>query len=247
MDKTAVIYSRVSTEEQGRGYSLPTQVESCRKYAAEKGYRVVAEFQDMHTGTDLDRPGLIALYMFVEKEHVDVLLVHDIDRLSREVGNQAIIEMELGNAGVQIEYVIGQYGANPEGELMKLIKSGIAQYENRQRVERSRRGKLGKAKAGNIVCPTGRAPFGYTYNSESHRGWFTVNEREAEVVQKIYTMLVEEGLSSYGIAKGLWEGQVLTKGDYSDVVFKKSGRGEWSPSTVRKIISNPAYKGIWYY
>lgn len=247
MDKTAVIYSRVSTEEQGKGFSLPTQVESCRKYAVEKGYRVVAEFQDMHTGTELDRPGLGALYEFVEKEHVEILLVHDIDRLSREVGNQAIIEMELGNAGVQIEYVIGQYGHNAEGELMKIIKSGIAQYENRQRVERSRRGKIGKAKAGNIVCPTGRAPFGYTYNSDERRGWFTINENEAEVVRKIYSMLIEDALSSYAIARHLWEAHILTKGDYSDVVFKKSGHGEWSPSTVRRIVSNPAYKGIWYY
>ena len=93
----AIIYSRVSTEEQGRGYSLPTQVESCRRYAIEKGYKVIAEFQDMHTGTELDRPGLNALYALIEKEPINVLLVHDIDRLSREVGNQAIIEMELSN------------------------------------------------------------------------------------------------------------------------------------------------------
>src|SRR5215213_3494177 len=151
----AVIYSRVSTEEQGRGYSLPTQVDSCRKYAIEKGYKVIAEFQDMHTGTELERPGLNGLYALVEKEPVNVLLVHDIDRLSREVGNQAIIEMELGNYGIRIEYVIGQYANSPEGELMKLVKSGIAQYENRQRAERSRRGRIGKAKAGNIVCPQG--------------------------------------------------------------------------------------------
>jgi site-specific DNA recombinase len=243
----AVIYSRVSTEEQGRGYSLPTQVESCRKYAIEKGYKVIAEFQDMHTGTELDRPGLNALYALVEKEPINVVLVHDIDRLSREVGNQAIIEMELGSAGVRIEYVIGQYANSPEGELMKLVKSGIAQYENRQRAERSRRGRIGKAKAGNIVCPSGRAPYGYTYHGEGHKSWFTINEREAEVVRLIYSMLVEDGQSSYAIARYLWEKQILTKGDYSDIVYKKSGHGEWSPSTIRRIISNPVYKGVWYY
>jgi len=243
----AVIYSRVSTEEQGRGYSLPTQVDSCQKYAIEKGYKVIAEFQDMHTGTELERPGLNALYALVEKEPVNVLLVHDIDRLSREVGNQAIIEMELGNYGIRIEYVIGQYANSPEGELMKLVKSGIAQYENRQRAERSRRGRIGKAKAGNIVCPSGRAPYGYTYHGEGHKSWFTINEREAEVVRLIFSKLVDEGQSSYRIAKFLWEEQILTKGDYSDIVYKKAGHGEWSPSTVRRIISNPVYKGVWHY
>src|SRR6185503_9532808 len=112
-----------------------------------------------------------------------------------------------------------------------------AQYENRQRAERSRRGRIGKAKAGNIVCPSGRAPYGYTYHGEGHKSWFTINEREAEVVRQIYSMLIEEGLSSYAIARFLWDKQVPTKGDYSDIVYKKSGRAVWSPSTIRRIVS----------
>ena len=38
----AAVYTRVSTDEQGKGYSLPTQLEACRKYAAEHGHQVVA-------------------------------------------------------------------------------------------------------------------------------------------------------------------------------------------------------------
>jgi site-specific DNA recombinase len=241
--KRAVLYARVSTEEQGQGYSLPTQLQKCREYADEHGYTVLEEFQDMHTGTELDRPGLNDLYRFIDKNKVDVLIVYDIDRLSREVGAQAIIEMEMSRADVQIEYVLGQYAKTPEGELMKLIKAGIAQYENRQRAERSQRGKRGRAKAGYVICPGGRAPFGYDYISEPHKGWFVINEREAEVVRQMYSWLIDDGLSSYAIAKKLWEENILSKGDYSDVVYKKTGRGEWSPSTVRRIISNPVYKG----
>lgn len=247
MTKRAVIYARVSTEEQGKGYSLPTQIEGMHKHAVEQGYEVVNVFQDMHTGTELDRPGLNKVYEFLEKEGFDILLVHDVDRLSREVGNQAIIEMELARYNVEIEYVLGGYTKTAEGELMKLIKAGIAQYENRQRVERSRRGKLGKVKAGYIVCPAGRAPFGYTFVQEERKSWFEINEKEAEVVRKIYYWLVEEGISSYLIAKRLWEQHILTKGDYTRIVIKKTGYAEWSPSTVRKIISNTVYKGVWYY
>lgn len=68
MMKRAVIYARVSTDEQGQGYSLPTQLESCRKYAAERGYVVAEEFTDMHTGTEIERPGLNELYRLVEKK-----------------------------------------------------------------------------------------------------------------------------------------------------------------------------------
>ena len=114
-------------------------------------------------------------------------------------------------------------------------------------MERCRRGKVGRAKAGFVVCPASRTPFGYTYVSEPHKGWFVINEREAEVVRDIYSWLIDDGLSSYAIAKKLWEENILTRGDYSDVVRKKGGRGKWSPTTVRSVISNTKYKGIWYY
>lgn len=247
MAKNAVIYARVSTDEQGRGYSLPTQIDGCKKYAEEHGYILLATFQDAYTGTTLERPGLTELYEFIDTHPVNVLLVYDIDRLSRDVGNQAIIEMEMAQANVEIEYVLGRYAKTPEGELMKLIKSGIAQYENRQRVERSRRGKRGRAQAGYVICPANRAAFGYTYHSEPHRGWLEINEKEAEVVRMIYDWLIVEGLSTYKIARRLWEQQILSRGDYSDVVAKKNGRAEWSPTTVKRIISNPVYKGTWYY
>lgn len=247
MNNRAVLYARVSTEEQAKGYSLPTQLEACRKHAENKGYSVVCEFTDAHTGTELDRPGLNELYQFLETSKIHFMIVYDMDRLSREVKYQAIIEMEMEKSGIEIEYVIGGYNDSPESELMKIIKSGIAQYENRQRTERSRRGKLGKAKAGYVVCPASRAPFGYDYLFEDHKGAFLVNEAQAIVVRKIYSWLVDDSLSSYAIAKKLWEEGILTKGDFSHVVYKKSGRGEWSPSTVRRIISNPVYKGDWYY
>jgi DNA invertase Pin-like site-specific DNA recombinase len=44
MNKRAAIYARVSTEEQGSNYSLPTQLEGCRQYAEKLGCTVVEEF-----------------------------------------------------------------------------------------------------------------------------------------------------------------------------------------------------------
>jgi site-specific DNA recombinase len=247
MKTKAVIHARVSTAEQGQGYSLPTQLESCREYATQQGYSVLAEFTDMHTGTEIDRPGLNELYEFVEKNPVDVFIVHDLDRLSREVGNQAIIEMEMSTAGVEIEYVLGQYAKTPEGELTKNIKAVIAQYENRQRVERSRRGKRGRVEAGYVIVPAGRAPFGYSYVSEKRKGWLAINEEQAQVIRQMYKWLVEDGLSSYEIARRLFENGVLSKGDMSPIVIKKEGPASWSPTTVRRMVTNSVYKGTWYY
>ncbi len=245
--KGAVIYARVSTDEQGKGYSLQTQVESCRKYCQDNGYAVVGVFTDEYTGTELDRPGLNELRKLVQAGHADRVVVHDLDRLARNVYFQLHLEREIGGYGVRIGYVLGQYKDTPEGTLLKRIKADIAEYENAQRVERCRRGKAGRVKAGYVIMPAGRAPFGYDYISEPHKGRLEVNEAQAAVVRQIYRWLVEDGLSSYAIAKRLWEQGVLSKGDISQVVWKKGRRGEWSPSTIRRIVSNPVYKGLWHY
>jgi DNA invertase Pin-like site-specific DNA recombinase len=45
--KTAVLYARVSTDEQARsGYSLAQQLEALREYAACEGYDVLEEVSD---------------------------------------------------------------------------------------------------------------------------------------------------------------------------------------------------------
>jgi site-specific DNA recombinase len=58
--KYAAIYARVSTEDQGKGYSIPTQVEACHIFARQQGYIVPERyvFTDDLTGTILERPVL---------------------------------------------------------------------------------------------------------------------------------------------------------------------------------------------
>ncbi|MFM7172279.1 MAG: hypothetical protein ACKO4U_04480 [Caldilinea sp.] len=68
-----------------------------------------------------------------------------------------------------------------------MIKSAIFKYENHQQVERSRRGKQGSARSGYVIATGERAPYGYIYVSEPHKGWLVIDEEEARVVRQIYT------------------------------------------------------------
>ena len=58
--KRAVLYARVSTDEQARsGYSLAQQIEAMRAYAAREGYEVHEEVSDLgQSGASLERPGI---------------------------------------------------------------------------------------------------------------------------------------------------------------------------------------------
>ena len=125
MTKRAVIYARVSTDEQTKGYSLPTQLEACRKYAAERGYEISAEFRDDHTGASLDRPGLNQLREFVAAASIEVMVVYDVDRLARKSVYQMLIEEEMNRQGVTVEYVNGQYADTDEGRLQKQSRRAL--------------------------------------------------------------------------------------------------------------------------
>jgi DNA invertase Pin-like site-specific DNA recombinase len=39
--RSAAIYARVSAEDQGKGFSIPTQIEACQKLAKHEGYTVL--------------------------------------------------------------------------------------------------------------------------------------------------------------------------------------------------------------
>ena len=58
--KQAILYARVSTDEQARsGYSLAQQLEALREYAVREGYEVLEEVQDPgQSGASLERPGM---------------------------------------------------------------------------------------------------------------------------------------------------------------------------------------------
>lgn len=251
MSGRAVIYTRVSTDEQVKGYSLQTQVAACHAYAGERGYCITAKFTDDYTGASMDRPGLNQLREFIASSPTDVVIVYDIDRLARKSVYQMLIEEELNRAGARVEYVNGQYDDTDEGRLQKQIRASIAEYEKAKILERSKRGKRGKAQSG-FVLVGARSPYGYRVNSEPHKAWLEIDEDEAKIVQMVYQWYVygdgENGtLSIRGISIRLTELGVPTRGDRVSHVAKKRATTVWSSAMIRHILLNETYTGVWHY
>lgn len=251
MSKNAIIYARVSTDEQTKGYSLSTQIDASKSYAIERGYIHLKTFTEDYSGATMDRPILNEVRDYLEREDVEVMIVYDVDRLARKSIYQALIEEEFLREGVMIEFVIGQYENNDEGRLQKQIRASIAEYEKAKILERSKRGKRGKAKSGFVVAGS-RPPYGYTIVSEPHKSWFKIDEEEAEVVRSIFSWYLHgEGkgkpLSMNAIATKLTKMGILTRGDKQGQFYKKRGRGVWAAATVRAILKNETYTGTWYY
>ena len=84
--KRAILYARVSTDEQARsGYSLAQQIEALKDYAGREGYEILEEVVDPgQSGASLERPGMDRVRDLVSAGSVAVVLAQDRDRFARE-------------------------------------------------------------------------------------------------------------------------------------------------------------------
>jgi site-specific DNA recombinase len=132
MTDRAILYARVSSDDRGKdGRNLASQLQMCQEYAEERRYTIVEKLSEDDrgaSGADIDLPKLTCIRDMAQAGGFDVLVVREIDRLSRSLAKQLIVEEELERAGVRIEYVLGDYDNTPEGDLQKHVKAAIAEY-----------------------------------------------------------------------------------------------------------------------
>ena len=102
----AIIYIRVSTQEQARdGYSIGEQKDRLTKYCEAMNWTVVATYSDPgYSGANMDRPGLMDLIRDVEAGKTDKVVVYKLDRLSRSQKDTLyLIEDVLLKNGVDLD------------------------------------------------------------------------------------------------------------------------------------------------
>jgi site-specific DNA recombinase len=258
MSKRAVLYGRTSYDDRDtEGRNLQGQIEMCREYAARKGYQIAAELAEDDRGASGASFELLQLNKVLGMAHAgefDILVVREIDRLSRNLAKQLIVEEELKRAGVQIEYVLGEYPDTPEGNLMKHVKAAVAEYERLKIEERMSRGRQLKVKAGSVLV-SGRPPYGYQQVKQDGKLMLKICEPEAQVVQMIFTWYVtgdgdSRPMTLAGISRRLSEMGILTfndTGTRSNIALKKKRPGEWGRTSVLEILKNETYTGLWHF
>ena len=232
----AGIYVRTSTVKQGEeGTSLETQEEQARLKAIELGYQVDPQhiWREMESGAYIDRPGLNLMLQAVQNREVDIVIVYDYDRLSRNPLDLLNIQSVFIDAGVSLEFVRGPSDTSPEGQLLTYFMGYAAQRERLQLMERTMRGKEQAAKDGRMPATGGIGLYGYDYDPALRRR--VINETEADVVRMVFQW-ASEGISMYRIACMLNEKRIPTK----------TGK-LWSQDRVKKALKNLAYTGVQYY
>jgi site-specific DNA recombinase len=229
--KRAILYVRVSTDEQARsGYSLAQQLEALREYAAREGYEVLEEVVDPgQSGASLERPGMDRVRDLVAAGGVSVVLAQDRDRFAREPAYHYLLRREFEEHGTKIRALNDRGDDSPEGELTDGILDQLAKYERAKTAERTRRGKLRKAREGTIVN-TKTTRYGFKANEDGTG--YEVDEEKIDVVRRIFHMI--------GVGKAGVHGVVTA--------FKKegiptpTGNKVWERAIVKRLIWEDSYK-----
>lgn len=185
--KKAVLYLRVSTEEQVDNFSLDTQEEICRKEAEKRGYQITEVFREegRSAKTIIGRPILIQLLEFCRKQKhkVQAVFVYRLDRVSRITADYLAIRKKLTENGVTIISATEPTGDSPTEKLVETILAGFAQLDNDIRSERSRNGLKARYLSGMIV--TGQVPLGYSVQA----GYAIKDDKTWNLMKKAWNLM----------------------------------------------------------
>src|SRR5439155_10582894 len=229
----AVLYGRVSTEEQAEKYGLSSQSRELSAVAKREGYTIVAEYvDDGVSGATLERPQLTRLREAARARAFDVVLVHAVDRLSRELLHQLIVTEELRGLGIRIALPSGLIEESPEAQALVQVQGVFAGLERHKIRERTTRGCREKARKGLVVA--GPWPYGYCKDG-NQQGGLGIIEDEARIVRQMFTWLCE----------GVSLRQIVTRLDKQGFPPRRSKR--WGKSSVFRILTNETYAGTCYF
>jgi site-specific DNA recombinase len=232
------LYARVSTVTQSQDETITSQVQTLKRYIHQQGWSLLPAHEfldDGVSGARLDRPALDRLRDCAQRGEVDAVVVLSPDRLARNYAHQWLLVEEFAKWQTRWIFLQNPFGDTPQGKLLTQLQGMMAEYERTQILDRTRRGRLEKARRGEYL-PWAYRCYGYRYLPKRHGcpPQVVIDPTQAAVIQQMYRALIEEQLSSRQITKRLNTAQIPPPGGKSPV---------WQPATVTRILTNPVYAG----
>lgn len=165
-------YIRVSTAEQNTDRQLD-------------GIELEKTFTDKASGKSTDRPALQECLSFVREG--DILMVHSMDRLARNLDDLRRIVKELTSKGIKVQFVkenlIFSGEDSPMSNLLLSIMGAFAEFERSLIRERQMEG-ISKAKARGAYRKNGRPKALSTEQVEEAKRLIELKVPKSEIARK---------------------------------------------------------------
>lgn len=185
----AIIYTRVSTEDQATGYSLSYQEDRLRRYCDERSIEILDHYQDDHSAKTFNRPAFKKLVEYVRRHKNQVnqvqVLVTKWDRFTRagyeETGRALASLRDCGVEVIAIEQPLDE--EVPENLMLKAIYIVQGHIENRRRSLNTKSGMIRAMEQGRYIS---KPPIGYKYGRDERNRPIIVRSDKAEMIREIF-------------------------------------------------------------
>jgi site-specific DNA recombinase len=225
--RTAAVYARYSSHNQ-REESIEAQVRACENYARSKGLNIVATYIDQaKTGTNVERENFQRMINDSGKGRFQFLILHKLDRFSRDKFDAVTFKRKLKMNGVTILSVTENLDNSPESVMLEPCLEGMAQYFPLNLSREVMKGM--KESAYKCTHLGGIPPLGYDVDPLTKK--YVLNEEEAAIVRTIFEKY----------ASGTGYNQIL---DYLNGNGFKSKRGRtFGKNSLHDLLRNEKYMG----
>lgn len=178
-----VAYARYSSDNQ-REESITAQLRAIHKWADDNNHIIVKEYIDEALSARTDkRPNFLKMIEDSKTENWDGVVVHKLDRFSRNRYNSAVYKKELKDNRKSLFSVLEKLDDSPESIIMEAMLEGLSEYYSANLAREVKKGL--KENALDCRHNGGTPPIGYSVDEHKH---YVIDEREAIIVRLIFNM-----------------------------------------------------------
>ena len=228
----AVCYARFSTDKQTE-LSTQAQIRACQDYAKAHSFQIVGQYTDEAISGKGSKTAARRQYQKMlrdcDKGIFDTILIHQYDRIARNLGEHVNLETRLKAKGVQLIAVAQDFGATKEGKIMKALMWSLSEYYLDNLAVETRKGLKETALKG--LHTGGVPPFGYDIVNKQ----YVINELEAGYVRRIF----DAAANRQGFTRLIEEMEAAG-------ITGKRGRPIRYPS-IYEMLRNEKYTGTFVY
>ena len=226
----AITYLRYSSHAQNDA-SIEQQREAAERYAEGKGFQIVKEYADAAmSGTTDARPQYQLLLSEIDKLKPAALILWKTDRLGRDRYELVLAKNKIKNAGCKIYYVAEEnLGDSSESVIMESIGEAMAEFYSLNLSANIQRGMYYNAER---CLHTGHNTFGYMKGEDKK---YIVDPHTAPIVQRIF--------EDYAAGKSM----TAIASELNQQGVKTSRNNKFTNGSIRKILGNDSYIGVYRY
>jgi site-specific DNA recombinase len=244
----AAVYARVSSagqmgrdgDEDGDGYSLPAQVEGCKREATDLGADLAKVYMERAESARSDnRPVLQQMMRELPALGVKYLIVHKVDRLARNRLDDAVLYQKLVGMGITLVSATENIDETPAGRLMHGMLATFAEYYSNNLSTEVKKGLRRKHELGGTPF---KPPIGYLSAQRQAGGQgvrgVVLDKKRAPLVRLMFQLYVTGDWSLRDLATYLAEQGLRSRGTpkYPERIL--------GPNRIHEMLKNPYYMGI---